>query len=128
MRIDDSSLKNLTSQPVRKSESSRVEAGYGKARDASTEETSGTTDTFALSSLSSAIRLQSEDTPERTAKLERLAKEYSSGRYQPDSIATSKKIVEDAGIHGSVSSDKPPAGVPEENESARYLGPPDQNG
>ena len=92
MRIDDSSLKNLTSQPARKSEGSRVEAGYGKGHDASTEETSGATDTFVLSSLSSAIRLQSEDTPERTAKLERLAKEYSSGSYKPESIETSKKI------------------------------------
>ena len=100
MRIDDSNLQKLTNQATRKTESNRVEAGYGKARDASSEETAGTTDTFELSSLSAAIRVQSEDSPERAAKLEKLAKAYASGAYQPDSLEIGKKIVEEASANG----------------------------
>jgi anti-sigma28 factor (negative regulator of flagellin synthesis) len=96
MRINDADLKNIASQPVKGKEPNRVESGYGRIRDASTDPASGATDTFTLSSLSTAINAQSEDSPERTAKLEKLAKDVESGRYQPDSKATSKKLIEEA--------------------------------
>ncbi len=96
MRIDDANLKNIANQPVKGKEPNRVETGYGKIRDGSTDPASGATDTTTLSSLSSAINAQSEDSPERTAKLDKLAKEVESGRYKPDSKATSKKLIEDA--------------------------------
>ncbi len=101
MRIDDANLKNIASPPAKGKEASRVQndlvvSGYGKVRDASTDASSGATDTFTLSSLSSAINAQSEDSPERSAKLEKLAKDVDAGRYKPDVQATTKKLIEDA--------------------------------
>ena len=101
MRIDDANLKNIASQPAKSKEAGRVPndlvvSGYGKTRDASTDASSGATDTFTLSSLSSAINAQSEDSPERSAKLEKLAKDVDAGRYRPDVQATTKKLIEDA--------------------------------
>ncbi len=101
MRIDDANLKNIASQPAKSKEASRVPndlvvSGYGKVRDASADASSGATDTFTLSSLSSSINAQSEDSPERSAKLEKLAKDVDAGRYKPDVQATTKKLIEDA--------------------------------
>jgi hypothetical protein len=42
------------------------------------------------------LRVQTEGTPERLDRVNQLRVEYQSGRYQPDSLAVSKSIVEDA--------------------------------
>ena len=100
MRINDSNQQPVSNQPVRGKEPNRVESGYQKVREGGSDAASGATDTFTLSSLSTAINAQTEGSPERAAKLERLTKEVDAGRYKPDSAAVSKKLVEDALLKG----------------------------
>ena len=96
MRINDANQQPITNQPVRGKEPIRVESGYQKVREGSVDSGAGATDTFTLSSLSAAINAQTEDSPERSAKIDKLTKEVDAGRYKPDSKVVSKKLVEDA--------------------------------
>ena len=112
MRIDDSNLKNIASQPAKSKVPndllvSAYGSGYGKIRDASADASSGATDTFTLSSLSSAINAQSEDTPERSAKLEKLAKDVDAGRYKPYVQETTRKLIEESLSKDSLIQDQP---------------------
>ena len=96
MRINDANQQPISNQPVRGKEPNRVEAGYQKIRESGVDAGSGATDTFTLSSLSTAINGETEGSPERSAKIDKLAKEVDAGRYRPDSKVISKKLVEDA--------------------------------
>ena len=99
MRINDSN-QPIANQPVRGKEPNRVESGYQKVRESSADPGSGATDTFVLSTLSSAINAQTENSPERSARIEKLAKQVDAGTYKPDSKAISEKLVEDGLLKG----------------------------
>lgn len=43
----------------------------------------------------------SMDTPERAARVERLAAEVRSGRYQTDALEVSRRLIQEAEGHGS---------------------------
>ena len=96
MRINDANQQPISNQPVRGKEPNRVESGYQKVRESGVEAGPGVTDTFTLSSLSTSINAETEGSPERSAKIDRLTKEVDAGRYRPDSKVVSKKLVEDA--------------------------------
>lgn len=49
-----------------------------------------------LSSLASALQGALSESPERAAYLERLAGEYASGSYEPDTKATASGLIGDA--------------------------------
>ena len=96
MRINDANQQPISNQPVRGKEPNRVESGYQKVRESGVEAGSGATDTLTLSSLSTSINAETQDSPERSAKIDRLTREVDAGRYKPDSKVVSKKLVEDA--------------------------------
>lgn len=71
-----------------------IEAGKSKAAAAGAGAGAGT-DQVALSNLSQALRTESEDTPERTAYLDKLSKLVASGEYNPDASGIAKSMVDD---------------------------------
>lgn len=57
---------------------------------------SGSSDDVHISELVSTLRSLAADSPERQAKIERLARAYASGAYAVDPQATAGAIVNDA--------------------------------
>lgn len=53
-------------------------------------------DSVQLSGLSRHLRLQASESAERPARIEQLRGDIQSGRYQPDPLAISRKIIEEA--------------------------------
>jgi anti-sigma28 factor (negative regulator of flagellin synthesis) len=76
------------------------------ASDSNTSETNDTASPSGdhvadLSSLSSSLRANQSDSPERLALLEKLSTQFDTGQYQPDLSEVSKKIVSDAIVDGT---------------------------
>ena len=61
-----------------------------------TAERRGDADEVQLSGLSRAVRLTTEDTPERLEKVQQLHDAVQSGQYQPDSQEVSNKLIDEA--------------------------------
>ncbi|MBM3783198.1 MAG: flagellar biosynthesis anti-sigma factor FlgM [Acidobacteria bacterium] len=53
-------------------------------------------DEVSLSSLASAVQSALSDSPDRLARVERLAAEFAAGNYQPDAQATANGLISDA--------------------------------
>lgn len=53
-------------------------------------------DSIHLSELVRSLRAMAADSPERQARIERLARDYASGAYEVDTQATASKIIDDA--------------------------------
>jgi flagellar biosynthesis anti-sigma factor FlgM len=67
----------------------RAIAGAGK---------SGGSDEVNLSPLASALQGALSDSPERSARLDQLSKEFAAGTYNPDPKATASGIIADAAL------------------------------
>ena len=61
-----------------------------------TEQRTPDGDRVQLSVLSNALRAESEDTPERLEKVQRLKDAYQAGRYEPDPTVVAKNLVDEA--------------------------------
>lgn len=100
MRIDDSSLRGAGGGQVggpdrgRGAEGTKGVDGSGSRPRIDQKTADG--DRIQLSSLSQSIRVETEDTPERTQKVSELKAAVRSGNYQPDLAEVSKSVVEDA--------------------------------
>ena len=53
-------------------------------------------DRIQLSRLSDTLRADSEDTPQRLAKVQQLKEAYESGTYQGDAAVVSSRLVDEA--------------------------------
>jgi len=94
MRVHDTSSGNVEAR--RLAEQQRTEAtGQAKPESKGAEGKAGS-DRLQLSTLATRIQAEDVDSPERTAKLEKLAADYAAGRYQPDSDAISEKLIDEA--------------------------------
>ena len=78
------------SQKAAKAQAARAGAGAAPAGE------SGHNDRVQLSGLAAALRTETSGTPEREAKIDRLAREVESGRYRVDSKAVARRIIDDA--------------------------------
>jgi len=52
-------------------------------------------DEVNLSSLAAAVQSALSDSPERTARLERLAAEFAAGDYQADATSTARGLIDE---------------------------------
>ncbi len=89
MRIDNSGLSGVSPERTDK-------IGQAKSENAAVEKQSDSADHVQLSSLSETVRVLASETPERSAKIERLAKAVAAGNYSVDPVEVSKRIVDDA--------------------------------
>lgn len=93
MKINDSNINGLASPGIGKAqEADAASRGRGKNVNGS----DSTSDRVELSNLSASIRAEDAESPERAAHIEKLAADYEAGRYNPDPLEVSKKIVADA--------------------------------
>lgn len=53
------------------------------------------TDEVNLSSLAGAVQSALSDSPERTARLERLTADFAAGNYQPDAASTARSLIDE---------------------------------
>jgi anti-sigma28 factor (negative regulator of flagellin synthesis) len=97
MKVNDSNtpnLGNLNSTGIGKA--AELEAA-GKARDKQASTAFGPeSDRVSLSNLSGTLRAALSESPDRAAQLEKLSADVATGRYNVDSGAVSKDIVNDA--------------------------------
>lgn len=99
MKVHESSLNQAAASQIPKSREPEAvtTGGHKKGGVAQPGQDS---DRVQLSEFSSRI-LESlkTESPQRAAHLEKLAADYRAGRYQPQSIETSRRIVDDAISH-----------------------------
>jgi flagellar biosynthesis anti-sigma factor FlgM len=91
-----STTPDRASQSQRSAESRRVENAYGPRTEEARYQDSGATDRVQLSSLSTEVAALAPDSPDRVARIEELTRLVESGRYQVDSRAVSRAIIDDA--------------------------------
>ena len=80
--------KSADAQKAEKAQAAK--AGVGGAGE------SGHNDRVQLSGLAAALRTETSTTPEREAKIDRLAREVESGRYRVDSKSVARRMIDDA--------------------------------
>jgi anti-sigma28 factor (negative regulator of flagellin synthesis) len=95
MKVNDSVLSQAAaSQPGKTRESEAVAAGAGRKGSAAQPQDG---DRVQLSNLSGRLlEISAVQSAERDARIERLAADYRAGRYQPDALAVSRGIVDEA--------------------------------
>lgn len=96
MKIHDSYTSSdptaaQSGQAQRSQESSAVQgANIGKAREKTHQ---GGTDEVSLSGLATVLQDALTETPERTARLEKLAEQFEAGKYQVDAATVAGSLV-----------------------------------
>ena len=100
MKINPRHLEATTASQTGKAQEA-TSVGAGQERGGAAR-TGGHSDQVSLSSLSNRLlELASADRPERTARVQQVTNEVRSGRYQVDSAAVSKSMVQEAIGHGA---------------------------
>ena len=93
MKINDSNINGLASSGIGKAQETDA-ASRGRGKTVGGADSS--TDRVELSNLSASLRAEDAESPERSALIEKLAADYATGRYNPDPLEVSKKIIADA--------------------------------
>lgn len=93
MRIQDSNATPIGSRGLEKTDGAEA---TGRSRGRGAELRSGGGDSVELSSLGSQLARLTADSPERAARLEQLAADVASGRYQVDAQAVSQRLLDDS--------------------------------
>lgn len=93
MKINDSNL-NGVSTPAQ--QTGQVAGGSGPGRGTAASRSEFRDDRVQLSDLSSTLKSLSSDSPEREAKVSRLAEAFRSGKYQANAQQVSQGIMTDA--------------------------------
>ena len=96
MRVHDTKSGNVEAERLAEQRRAEVTPAGKQASPRDGATTSGGLDRLQLSTLASRIHAEAEESPERTAKLERLAADFAAGQYQPDSGAISEKLIDEA--------------------------------
>jgi flagellar biosynthesis anti-sigma factor FlgM len=95
MKVNDPNLQGpsgLTSTGVSKP----AQTGRSTSAGGAFAPTGDSGDGVALSGLAQSLRRLDAESPERQAHVERLAKAYTQGNYQPDAEATAGGIIAEA--------------------------------
>jgi flagellar biosynthesis anti-sigma factor FlgM len=90
MKIDNSGLSGVS--PDRTDKTGQAQADAAAAGGQTRERA----DQVQLSNLSETVRVLAGESPERTAKIERLARAVAAGAYHADPAAVGKRIIDDA--------------------------------
>jgi hypothetical protein len=93
MKINDSNINGLASSGIGKTQETDAAS---KSRGKGVGGADRSSDRVELSNLSASLRAEDAESPERAALIEKLSADYDAGRYNPDPIEVSKKIVADA--------------------------------
>jgi hypothetical protein len=93
MKINDSNINGLASSGIGKAQEADA-ASRGRGKNVSGSDSAP--DRVELSNLSASLRAEDSESPERAALVDKLAADYAAGRYNPDPLEVSKKIIADA--------------------------------
>lgn len=98
MKIDDrAELSGSAVAAAKTAEAAKSAATDARRESAAVGSSSETSDHAELSGLAGKLaELTSVNSPDRTAQLEHLRKEVSSGQYSADATAVSQKIIQEA--------------------------------
>jgi anti-sigma28 factor (negative regulator of flagellin synthesis) len=96
MKVNESSLSQATATQLGKAREAEAVTPGGPKKGGETP-LRQESDHVQLSELSGRLlAIQNADSPQRAARVQKLAADYRAGRYQPDSRQTSRRIVDDA--------------------------------
>ena len=93
MKVNDSTLSTLTSIGTSRTQET---ARSGQAQRTAEGNVSTGGDDIHLSELLRSLRALAADSPERQARLEKIARDYAQGAYKVDASATASRIIDDA--------------------------------
>ena len=98
MRVHQSSLNNTTAAGLDKARQTEQIAPEQQKRGATPEPAQS--DRVNLSDLSGRLlRLLAVEPPERTARIEQLTADVRAGRYEADTLAVSRSMIEEATVY-----------------------------
>jgi anti-sigma28 factor (negative regulator of flagellin synthesis) len=96
MKVNETSLNQAAASQLGKAREAEA-AKAGGAKPASGPQPREESDRVHLSDLTGRlVQMLSTDSPDRVARVDKLAADFKAGRYQPDSQATSRGIINDA--------------------------------
>lgn len=95
MKVNDSLLSQAAASQLGKTRESEAVAAGGARKESAAQPQEG--DHVQLSNLSGRLlEMSAVHSADREARVERLAADYKAGRYQPDAVAVSRGIVDEA--------------------------------
>jgi anti-sigma28 factor (negative regulator of flagellin synthesis) len=96
MKVHESSLNQAAASQLGKAREAEA-VTLGGSKKSSEAQPRQESDRVQLSELSGQLlATQSAESPQRATRVEKLAVDYRAGRYQPNSLETSRRIVDDA--------------------------------
>jgi anti-sigma28 factor (negative regulator of flagellin synthesis) len=99
MKVNDTSSNQAAASELAKARETAAAPSTAK-KDAGELRTTGDSDMVQLSNLSARLlQLISTESPERASRLEWLAAEVRSGRYEVNSLDVSRRIIDEALRH-----------------------------
>ena len=96
MKANDPNLSSLAATGTSRTQTARsTGAGQNIAQNL-TSGAGASSDDIHLSELVRSLRAMAPDSPDRQARIEQIARDYSNGTYRVDAHATASKIIDDA--------------------------------
>jgi hypothetical protein len=92
MKIYDNNLTGTSASESARAQELQKAGGSGSAKSGKTGSTAGDSVEFS-GALGTLSRLLSSSDNSRAARVQSLAAQYQSGKYQPDSMATSQSMI-----------------------------------
>lgn len=100
MTVNESSLNQAAASQLGKAQGAEAVKPGGARKAGEVQAPQQQSDRVQLSDLSSRlVQMASMESPERVARVDKMAAEFKAGRYQPNSQATSAGIIQDAMRH-----------------------------
>jgi flagellar biosynthesis anti-sigma factor FlgM len=96
MKVNDPNASSLASAEAARSPAAARAATAGATTQDARDKGAAPGDDVHLSELVRSLRALANDSPERQAHLEELARAYASGAYKVDAEATAGRIIDDA--------------------------------
>lgn len=97
MKVNDPNLSSLAATDTSRTQTARsTGAGRYVAQNLTTSGAGASSDDIHLSELVRSLRALAPDSPDRQARIEQIARDYSNGTYRVDAQATASRIIGDA--------------------------------
>jgi flagellar biosynthesis anti-sigma factor FlgM len=93
MKVNDPNLSSLAATETSRTQTSR---NSGAGRNAASGSGVESGDDIHLSELVRSLRALAADSPDRQARIEQIARDYTNGAYRVDAQSTASKIIDDA--------------------------------
>lgn len=100
MKIDDRNAVPLNPADVARAQAAEAAQQQQTAQNLRQEGGASASDRIALSELSARIRELVAGSPEREARIAKLAEEFAAGRYEPDAEAIADALIAEAEMGG----------------------------